>query len=196
MTKNFRWSDEEFQRVAEHMYKLMTAGRSSIIDYWPAFKLAQSSACPVYKYSINAPNTDVMKELRRRVTLIFTNCKNKVEVVEVIDQDAAKAKALTILKHIKAAERRQATIQSGALHRKLLTGNTVEALDHEVDIIITTDCPGKYVIVDLETGEQYSSSGSPVRSSSDTVISAFRSQRKVKPIRKVTIPKPVKKAKK
>jgi len=250
MTKTahkFKWTENELQQVADNMYKQMTSGKLSTIDFWPAFKSAQFSVNPSYKYSVNYQNTDLMKELRIRVTKLFnTACKVKVEVREVITKELALKKALDVLGKIKVNNQptitasgryvasgpadlpetfvkamdstklrrliteevcnktqidtmlegvqasRSALKASGGLQRKLLTGNVIEGLDHEVDIIITTDCPGKYVIVDLETGEQYSSTGSPVRSSSDTIASAFRSQRKVKPVRKVTIPKPIK----
>ena len=39
--------------------------------------------------------------------------------------------------------------------RKLLNGSTVSEFDEAVDLIIHTRAPGKYKIVDLETGEEY-----------------------------------------
>ena len=39
--------------------------------------------------------------------------------------------------------------------RKLLNGSTVSELDEAVDLIIHTKAPGKYKIIDLETGEEY-----------------------------------------
>ena len=39
--------------------------------------------------------------------------------------------------------------------RKLLNGSTVSEFDEAVDLIIHTKAPGKYKIVDLETGEEY-----------------------------------------
>jgi hypothetical protein len=39
--------------------------------------------------------------------------------------------------------------------RKLLNGSTVSEFDEAVDLIIHTKAPGKYKIIDLETGEEY-----------------------------------------
>ena len=39
--------------------------------------------------------------------------------------------------------------------RKLLNGSTVSEFDEAVDLIIHTKDPGKYKIIDLETGEEY-----------------------------------------
>ena len=39
--------------------------------------------------------------------------------------------------------------------RKLLNGSTVSELDEAVDLIIHTKAPGKYKVIDLETGEEY-----------------------------------------
>lgn|GEM_PF-1342817 len=39
--------------------------------------------------------------------------------------------------------------------RKLLNGSTVFELDEAVDLIIHTKAPGKYKVIDLETGEEY-----------------------------------------
>jgi len=37
----------------------------------------------------------------------------------------------------------------------LLNGSTVSEFDEAVDLIIHTKAPGKYKIIDLETGEEY-----------------------------------------
>lgn len=37
----------------------------------------------------------------------------------------------------------------------MLNGSTVSEFDEAVDLIIHTKAPGKYKIVDLETGEEY-----------------------------------------
>jgi ABC-type transporter MlaC component len=39
--------------------------------------------------------------------------------------------------------------------RKLLNGESVDALEHPVDLIIHTKAPGKWKIIDMETGEEY-----------------------------------------
>ena len=39
--------------------------------------------------------------------------------------------------------------------RKLLNGSTASEFDEAVDLIIHTKAPGKYKIIDLETGEEY-----------------------------------------
>jgi hypothetical protein len=39
--------------------------------------------------------------------------------------------------------------------RKLLDGTTVPALDIPIELIVKTKCPGKYKLVDMETGLQY-----------------------------------------
>jgi hypothetical protein len=41
------------------------------------------------------------------------------------------------------------------LNRKLLDGTTVPALDIPIELIVKTKCPGKYKLVDMETGLQY-----------------------------------------
>lgn len=68
-------------------------------------------------------------------------------------------------------------------NRELLTGHIVPELEENVVISIVTCCPKKWVIVDLETGNQYSSNGIPV---GDTESRQTWS----KPIRRLTIPKP------
>jgi hypothetical protein len=218
----FKWTEEELQNVANNMYKQMTSGKMSTIDFWPAFKAAQFSVNPSYKYSVNYQNTDLMKELRVRVTRLFNNaCKAKVEVKEVINKDEAKKKAIDILTKIATGpkafpmsgpeeylERFGKTIDANSarrLHmeevcakhetkpiktakkfRELLTGNIVEECNELVTITITTNCPKKWVLVDLETGEQFGSNGTPVTSQN------CAPQAWVKPVRRVTIPKPTK----
>lgn len=75
--------------------------------------------------------------------------------------------------------------------RKLLTGNEVEELRQPVDIVISTKCPKKWVLVDLETGEQFGCTGETSRSN-NTVAHVAYSQRFINPIRKVSIPRPKK----
>ena len=58
-------------------------------------------------------------------------------------------------------------------------------------ITIVTNCPKKFVIVDLETGEQWSSNGIPNHAISSNSLQAA----KIKATRKVAIPKPAKGAK-
>jgi len=41
------------------------------------------------------------------------------------------------------------------LNRKLLDGTTVPALDIPIELIVKTKCPGKYKLVDMETGLEY-----------------------------------------
>jgi hypothetical protein len=173
MTKKFKWSEDELQRVAKEMYRLMTSGKFSVLDYFPAFKMAQSLISPVYKYSVLNRNTDLLKELKRRITILFSQCKDKVEVKTVLNPEDAKNKACELLSKIDLQRRIPKILASRKI--KLLTGHEVEALNHEVIITITTTCPKKWVFVDLETGEQYSSNGIP--------------NEWVKPIRRVTIPK-------
>jgi hypothetical protein len=225
MTRKFKWTEEEFQKVATEMYKLMTSRGNAIVEHWPAFKRAQATVRPMYEYSVNFQNTDLMKELRRRVNVLFADCKNKVEVVQVLTPENAKIKARGLMEKIGKVNSQFTELQKEALNgairsvhaarntmseaRKaaeagfipkiatLLTGNTVDVLNHEVDIVITTNCPKKFVIVDLETGQQYSSLGVPVRGLDDSRLSntaetVNRLQKIVKPVRRVTIPKPKK----
>ena len=191
------------------MYKLMSKHGSSYTD-WSAFKYAQAIVNPVYKYSTSFQNTKLMKELRHRIAQIFADCKNKIEIFVVLDPAAAKAKAKGIMekigKHGLSPERKKdiddAKIEALAAHieklrktkekpktRKLLTGNVVENLNHQVTISITTSCPRKWVLVDLETGDQYGSTGVPT-----TLEMKFLEKRQTwtNPIRRVTIPKPKK----
>lgn len=44
--------------------------------------------------------------------------------------------------------------------RKLIDGQEVEELDQAVDLTIHTKCPEKWLLIDLETGQEYI--GSPV----------------------------------
>jgi hypothetical protein len=39
--------------------------------------------------------------------------------------------------------------------RKLLDGTTVPSLDIPIELVVRTKCPGKYKLVDMETGLQY-----------------------------------------
>ena len=39
--------------------------------------------------------------------------------------------------------------------RKLLDGREVEELDEAVDLTIHTKCPEKWLLIDLETGQEY-----------------------------------------
>jgi hypothetical protein len=216
---SFKWTEEEMQRVAAAMFRMMTSGKHAITDHWPAFKMAQSFVNPIYKYSVNNPNDRLMKELKARVSNLFNEYKDNVAVKAetVLNPEEAKAKARELLEkitHLDAGRKdflatqaigrgiRQANMISAARKAAeaafkqrvttLLTGNTVELLDHEVDIVITTNCPRKFVIVDLETGQQYSSLGVPVSGFSDTVVNVKRGQKIVKPVRRLTIPKPKK----
>lgn len=45
--------------------------------------------------------------------------------------------------------------------RLLQDGSNVESLDYPVDLIIHTKAPGKWKIIDMETGEQYLGSSTP-----------------------------------
>lgn len=45
--------------------------------------------------------------------------------------------------------------------RKLLNGETVEDFDSPIDLIIHTKCPSKWLIIDMETGEEYVGSDIP-----------------------------------
>jgi len=268
MTIKFKWSEDELNRVSKEMFRLMTSGRSSVIEHWPAFKLAQSLINPIYKYSINNPNQRLMAELKKRVSVHFNDCLKKPEVKVVLDSDAAQAKArevlsklggrgtiidqqLTAARNSKIVEnanearlkkliaeqmgirerdiiltsalsdlgadsldeieigmaieeefgfdlndddpnlRRIVTIQqmldyinykkfpdlpekAVALVRTLLTGNEVTTLDRFVNLPVITNCPRKFVLVDLETGEQWG---------------ALEDGTWGKPIRRISIPK-------
>lgn len=211
----FKWTEEELQNVAVAMYKQMTNfAYTNKMEYWPAFKYAQALINPKYKYSTNSQNTDLMKELRRRINLLYANCKNKVEVKVVLDVATSKTKAADIMKKIGknglSSERRKdiddARVEALHQHlerirkvkelpktRKLLTGNVVETLDHQVTISITTTCPRKWVLVDLETGNQY---GSPGIKTTQEMLRVEPRQTWTNPVRKVMIPKPKKKSKK
>ena len=39
--------------------------------------------------------------------------------------------------------------------RKLITGDEAEELDKPVTMTVKTNCPGKWVLTDLETGQIY-----------------------------------------
>lgn len=39
--------------------------------------------------------------------------------------------------------------------RKLIDGSEVEDYDHPIDLIIHTKAPGKWKLIDMETGEEY-----------------------------------------
>ena len=39
--------------------------------------------------------------------------------------------------------------------RKLLDGTEVDNYDHPIDLIIHTRAPGKWKLIDMETGEEY-----------------------------------------
>jgi hypothetical protein len=41
------------------------------------------------------------------------------------------------------------------LNRTLLNGTTVPALDIPIELVVKTKCPGKYKLVDMETGLEY-----------------------------------------
>jgi hypothetical protein len=41
------------------------------------------------------------------------------------------------------------------MNRKLLDGTTVPSLDIAIELVVKTKCPGKYKLVDLETGLEY-----------------------------------------
>jgi hypothetical protein len=39
--------------------------------------------------------------------------------------------------------------------RKLKDGSEVDSFDHPIDLIIHTKAPGKWLVIDLETGQEY-----------------------------------------
>ena len=41
------------------------------------------------------------------------------------------------------------------MNRKLLDGTTVPSLDIPIELVVKTKCPGKYKLVDMETGITY-----------------------------------------
>ena len=45
--------------------------------------------------------------------------------------------------------------------RKLLNGNVVEEFDTAIDLTIHTKCPEKWLLIDLETGQEYMGSEKP-----------------------------------
>ena len=196
----FKYTEDELQKVAIEMYKLMTKGSTSVIDYWPAFKMAQSKVNPKNSYSINFQNPKLMKELKNRINKLFSNLKNNQIVEVVVDVPSVQIKVDDLMKKLNGARNQTKITESLTENivcpliesinkpltpktRKLLTGNVVEELTKLVEIVISTTCPKKWVLVDLETGEQYSSLGkNPLT----------KHQSFVKPIRRVVIPKPSK----
>jgi acyl carrier protein len=284
MTPKFKWTEDELNRVSKEMFRLMTSGRSSVLEHWPAFKLAQSLVNPIYKYSINNPNQKLMTELKKRVAQHFNDCLKKPKEVEVVlSPEVAQAKArmildkiaqpvklvgsdslartiLTAQRNIKIRENstevrvkkivaemlglnvvdvknestfeelgadsldlieivmeveenfgydipdedaeRLFTVQhaidyinykfpdlsekSEGKVRTLLTGHTVNSLDHFVAIQVVTNCPLKYVLVDLETGEQFGVDDPTVE---EIRLGTYKPEFNTRPIRRVSIPK-------
>ena len=45
--------------------------------------------------------------------------------------------------------------------RKLINGREVDELDSAVDLTIHTKCPEKWLLIDLETGQEYVGSEKP-----------------------------------
>lgn len=45
--------------------------------------------------------------------------------------------------------------------RKLVNGHKVKELKKPIDLVVHTKCPGKWLLVDLETGEEYLGSAEP-----------------------------------
>jgi hypothetical protein len=45
--------------------------------------------------------------------------------------------------------------------RKLINGEEAEELDLAIDLTIHTKCPGKWLLIDLETGQEYRGSPRP-----------------------------------
>jgi len=45
--------------------------------------------------------------------------------------------------------------------RKLINGKTAEEFDEAVDLTIHTKCPEKWLLIDLETGQEYIGSTKP-----------------------------------
>jgi|TARA_B110000503_G_C7079311_1_gene384431 hypothetical protein len=41
------------------------------------------------------------------------------------------------------------------MNRKLLDGTEVPSLDIPIELVVRTKCPGKYKLVDMETGLEY-----------------------------------------
>jgi hypothetical protein len=199
ITRMAKYTEEEMQRVAQAMYQLMTARSSSVLDQWPAFKQAQAAVNPTNKYSTNTSNAKLLKELRLRVNKLFSDNAKKVKITEVsIEQQAliGAEKILTKLKvqnsahtdHRAEAEKLfmkpvKAEMPKETVFRKLLTGNVVEEASEPQVITIVTKCPRKWVLVDLETGNQYSTGGAPV---DNELIPRCKFE---KATRKVSIPK-------
>lgn len=192
----FKWTEDEMKRVAQAMYNLATARRSAILEQKLAFKMAQSAANPSYHYSTENPNTKLLKELRIRVNNLFAEAskQKKIELLGPVLDEVASAAADKILSllNISRGSKKITTAPVVAPKpkkntRTLLTGTIIDETSEERIITITTKCPRKWVLVDLETGEQYSSLGVAKNSSAR--------QEWVKPVRRVTIPKPKKSVK-
>lgn len=195
MTGKFKYTEAELERVSLQIYRLMTARAAAILDLWPAFKSAQSTINPMQKYSTNQPSPRLMKELKRRVNVLFAEMSKKPAEPEVVIKDEALAKADAILSKLGIGGGPR-TIWPFPLPKKeaklttaLLTGNTVENATEERVITIVTKCPKKFVIVDLETGEQWSTNGFP------NAAIGMRQTNKEKATRRLVIPKPAKGAK-
>lgn len=45
--------------------------------------------------------------------------------------------------------------------RQLITGDMAEEFELPIDLTIHTKCPSKWLLIDLETGQQYSGSDKP-----------------------------------
>jgi hypothetical protein len=45
--------------------------------------------------------------------------------------------------------------------RKLINGKEVEELDYAINLTIHTKCPEKWLLIDLETGQEYMGSPHP-----------------------------------
>jgi len=45
--------------------------------------------------------------------------------------------------------------------RKLITGIEVQEFDEAIDLTIHTKCPEKWLLIDLETGQEYMGSAKP-----------------------------------
>jgi len=59
--------------------------------------------------------------------------------------------------------------------RILKDGSSVDNFDKPIDIIIHTKAPGKWLIIDLETGEEYLGSESPYGGFSEVLRSKVQS---------------------
>jgi len=45
--------------------------------------------------------------------------------------------------------------------RKLINGQEAEEFDYAIDLTIHTKCPEKWLLIDLETGQEYMGSSKP-----------------------------------